>query len=91
MKVLFVGLFKTGTKTMNEALEILGYKVSEMARNNDELKNIWWKFLDGKGTTSDLKMMFEGFDAAGDAPSSIFWKDFLKAFPDIKVCFSVPS
>ena len=85
MQVLFVGLFKTGTKTMNKALEILGYKVSELSRNNDELINTWWKFFDGRGTPNDLKVMFEGYDAAGDAPSSIFWRDFLKAYPRIKV------
>ena len=69
---------------MNEALGVLGYKVSKMPRNF-ELSNMWWKFLDGEGTPEDLKVMFEGYDASGDAPCCIYWKDFLKAFPNIKV------
>ena len=74
---------------MNEALDILGYKVSDIARNNDELINVWWKFHEGKGTPADIKMMFEGYDATGDAPCFIYWKDFLKAYPDIKVSLHI--
>ncbi|XP_039259639.2 uncharacterized protein LOC120336104 [Styela clava] len=85
MKVLIVGFLKTGTKSTCEALRILGYNVSEHGRNFEELYEDWMKVLKGDGHFEDLRHMFKGYDATSERFAMAFWKDFLKAFPDIKL------
>lgn len=87
MKILVVGFPKTGTKSLDKALEILGYKVSGFQRTSTEMIDDWICYMDGKGTLEDLKKMYKGYDAATATPVFHYWKDFLKVFPDIKVFF----
>nr|XP_039254238.1 uncharacterized protein LOC120331228 [Styela clava] len=89
MKILIVGFLKTGTKSMCQALRILGYNVSEHGRNFEELYEDWMEFLQGKGNFEDLRKMFRGYDATSDTLVLAYWKEFLKAFPDIKLILTI--
>ncbi|XP_039250628.2 uncharacterized protein LOC120328257 [Styela clava] len=89
MKILIVGFLKTGTKSMCQALRILGYNVSEHGRHFEELYEEWMEFLEGKGNFENLHQMFEGYDATSDTFAIAYWKEFLKAFPDIKLILTM--
>ncbi|XP_039255803.2 uncharacterized protein LOC120332591 [Styela clava] len=85
MKVLMAGLFKTGTKSMDEAMRILGYRPAEHGVYFGELYEDWNKFYSGKGTSDDIRRMFKNYDTASDFMAALHWKEFLKGFPDIKI------
>ncbi|KAK7699504.1 hypothetical protein SLS64_011642 [Diaporthe eres] len=96
LRVLSVGLPRTGSKSMLRALEILGY------RNVHHLGQIWWKprewaFLDRAADASfpslstyrpgldpvDWDVMFGGNEAITDA-AGIFGPQLIEAYPDAK-------
>lgn len=96
LRVLSVGLPRTGSKSMLRALEILGY------RNVHHLGQIWWKprewaFLDRAADASfpslsthrpdlgpvDWDEMFGQNEAITDA-AGIFGPQLIEAYPDAK-------
>ena len=85
MKVLFIGFFKTGTKTMHAALKILGYKVYDYDENFYYLGKRWLKIMSEGGTKEDFYEMYKDVDASMDTPVCLFWEEMLEAFPDMKV------
>ena len=85
MKVIVAGFGKTGTKTLNAALSILGYKVYDFLEHFWYHRRYWNKIFDGKGTIDDFKEMYEDVDAVMDTPANMFWEEIHKAFPDAKV------
>nr|XP_039273486.1 uncharacterized protein LOC120347534 [Styela clava] len=87
MKVLVVGFSKTGTKTMNSALRILGYSIYDYEDNFYYLRNDWIKILTKGGTKEDFYRMYKNVDASMDIPVVIFWEEILEAFPDCKLIF----
>ena len=87
MKVIGAGYSKTGTKTLNAALTILGYKVYDFMEHFWFHQHYWNKIFDSKGTKSDFKAMYENVDAVTDCPANFFWEEIHQAFPDSKVPF----
>lgn len=96
LRVLSVGLPRTGSKSMLRALEILGY------RNVHHLGQIWWKprewaFLDRAADASfpslsahkpglspvDWDVMFGENEAITDA-AGLFGPQLIEAYPDAK-------
>ena len=89
MKVLCAGLAKTGTKSLAEALRILGYEVEDVY---DQYEKHWkeWEVILSKGySTENIRKMFENVEATTDAPAYMIWEDIHRAFPESKVRFSV--
>jgi len=77
-----------GTKTMHEALKILGYSVYDYPENYWYLYDNWMKiFLEG-GTEEDFKGMYENVDAVMDVPCCHYWEEIHEAFPDSKIIFT---
>nr|XP_039273956.1 uncharacterized protein LOC120347910 [Styela clava] len=89
MKVICAGLSKTGTKSMNEALSILGYKVYDLLENFEIFGKEWRKIFDGKAGVEEIRAMYKDIDAAMDVPIYSFWEMILEAFPDAKVILTV--
>ncbi|XP_039260029.1 uncharacterized protein LOC120336419 [Styela clava] len=87
MKILIVGFCKTGTKSVEKALEFLGYKVADYWSVNVKHYEVWKNYTTGKGCLDDLRYMYAGVDVASDLPAYMYWEDFLKAFPGIKLIF----
>lgn len=91
MKVLCVGTIKTGTKSMREALDILGYKnvhdIMEQFKHDKEFidKAIFEKTAD----VDDYKNAFYDVDGITDGPFVFHWREILEAFPDVKVVLTV--
>lgn len=75
---------KTGTKTMAEALRILGFKVYDFEEQYFYHSEDWLKFLK-TGDTTLLQDMYKDVDAITDSPGSFFWEELMGMFPDAKV------
>ena len=89
MKVIVAGLPKTGTKSMNEALKLLGYEVIyDYPENNYFLMREWTEIVSKGGTKEDFRKMFEGVDVCMDIPCCHYWEEIHQAFPDVKVRYS---
>lgn len=82
LKVLGVGLSRTGTTSLTDALEALGYRTKhyENARINDVLY--------GKNARPDWRR-FDDFDALTDVPTSYFYREILDAYPDCKAVLTL--
>ncbi|GLJ34732.1 hypothetical protein SUGI_0698920 [Cryptomeria japonica] len=68
LKVIGAGLCRTGTYSLKEALNMLGYRCyhySEMLKNNHT--DLWVDILSGK--SEDWKSIFSGYTATVDMPS----------------------
>ena len=89
MKVIVAGHQKTGTKTLNDALTILGYNVYDFMENYYYLNKEWYQIFNKGGNTELFKKMYENVDAVCDLPCLAFWEEIHKAHPEAKVvmCF----
>ena len=86
MKVICVGLPKTGTKSICSALRTLNMNVYDFEEQvwylGDQLKEI---LDEGTITNNQIVKMFEGVDATTDFPCSFIWEKLAEVFPDAKV------
>lgn len=87
MKVIVSGAPKTGTKSIAEALTLLGYNVYDFAENHLYLGEEWRKIIKEGATVEQFRKMYENVDAVTDVPCCHFWDQLHAAFPDAKVCW----
>lgn len=89
-KIICPGLGRTGTSSMKEALEILGFGPSYHFReliNNPEHISEWYKLKDGKklGKSSPLFR----YNSFMDFPIHTFYKDLASQFDNYKIILTV--
>ncbi|HEX8335675.1 MAG TPA: sulfotransferase [Pyrinomonadaceae bacterium] len=77
MKILGVGLSKTGTTSLHEALLTLGY--TAIHQDRERLNHI----LDGSDNRPDFRV-YDDVDAVTDIPSAYFYRELLAAYPECK-------
>lgn len=98
MKILVLGLPRTGTQSLADALVQLGisptYHMREVAKNKHQ--GLWIEALEakfeGKGTAwqrEDFERIFAGFEGAADFPASIFPQELVKAYPEAAIILSI--
>ena len=82
MKVLGVGLSRTGTTSLHEAFQLLGLKSLhyDKARLND--------VLDGTNAHPDFRR-YDDVDAVEDIPSAAFFEELLTAYPACKAVLTI--
>jgi hypothetical protein len=89
MKVIGVGLPRTGTLTQKVALEMLGvgpcYHMVNVLQNL-ELVKLWREAWEGN---PDWDTIFEGHESTVDWPGGFFWRELMDYYPDAKVLLSV--
>jgi hypothetical protein len=89
IKIIGAGLPRTGTNTLKNALETLGYSktyhMKELLVNPDKLHH--WLTLQSTGTTN-WDELYEGYEATVDFPAYPWYKEHLKQYPDAKVIFT---
>jgi len=85
MKVVVAGYQKTGTKSTNNALRILGYNVYDFIEHYWFHYEQWMKIFTTGSTAIDFRQMYENVDVVIDSPSYFFWEQIHEAFPDAKV------
>lgn len=84
MKILGVGLSRTGTLSLHAALQILG--LSSLHYDTVRLNDV----LDGSNIRPDFRR-YDDIDAVVDLPAAYFYDEFLIAYPDCKCVLTVRS
>ena len=86
LSVIGAGFGRTGTDSMREALNILGFgpchHMSEVNRD-DEQKRLWRALA--KGGPPDWERLFAGYRSCVDFPSAWYWRDLVRTWPEAKV------
>ncbi len=90
IKIIGAGLPRTGTNTLREALEILGfsktYHMKHLLVHPEDLH--YWTTLKATGTT-DWNALYNGYQATVDFPCYPWYKEHMKQYPDAKVILSL--
>ena len=90
LKVLGAGFGRTGTHSLQLALNTLGfgpcYHMFEVA-NNPGHEEIWLEAMAGKPT--DWQELFKAYHSAVDWPSAIFVPQLLHVFPDARIILTL--
>ena len=92
IEVIGAGWGRTGTSSLKEALEILGfptYHMTEILANGPAHTSFWSHAADNRSEKHDFPSVFKNYRATCDFPSSVFWKEQLEAYPDAKVILTV--
>ena len=90
LKVIGAGLGRTGTLSLKQALEELGfdpcYHMVEVFKHPEHVA-VW--DLASKGEKVDWEKLFEGYRSAVDWPSCEYFEQQMRIWPDAKVILSV--
>jgi Sulfotransferase domain len=86
IKIIGAGLPRTGTNTLKDCLEKLGYhKTYHMKELLVHPENLhYWKTLQETGTTN-WDELYKGYQATVDFPCYPWYKEHMKQYPDAKV------
>lgn len=90
LEVIGAGWGRTGTESLKEALETLGfgscYHMYELLRRTRHVPH--WEAL-SRGERPDYEDLFRGFRSAVDFPAAMFYRELAEEYPDAKVILSV--
>ena len=82
MKVLGVGLSRTGTHSLGAALHLLGYRTVHY--DDKRLNDILLGY-----TRNPEFSRYDDLDAVVDIPSALFYREILAAYPDCKAILTI--
>lgn len=82
MRVLGAGLSRTGTKSLNKAMRILGYRSIHFDTQFTVLLQ-----LAGKDGRLELGQ-YDDVDAVFDTPPALFYREFMARYPGLKIILS---
>jgi len=92
MKIIGAGYGRTGTVSIQQALEHLGYPCYHMQEVMKSYRrghvDIWDRALTGH-TDTDWQTLFSDYEATVDFPACVFYAELMAAFPDAVVLLSV--
>jgi Sulfotransferase domain len=87
LELVCAGFGRTGTVSLKEALEVLGFEpcwhIEDMRGRMDD-----WRRL-AAGEPMDWAALLEGYRAASDFPVCLYYCELLATFPDAKVVLTV--
>lgn len=91
MRVIGVGLQRTGTTSLALALDELGYGPCYNLRtlNSQPHRVADWIIAEKDPSVADWERIFEGFESAVGTPTSAFWREIADAFGSAKVILTV--
>lgn len=90
MKIIGVGVGRTGTLSLKAALERLGYGPCFHGRHvldHPDRLPLWQAAAAGRPV--DWHEVFAGYRSTVDWPGASYWRDLVRTFPDAKVILSV--
>jgi hypothetical protein len=91
MKIIGAGYGRTGTVSLQQAFEHLGYPcyhMQEVMKAYDRGHVEQWDAALG-GQNIDWHALFAGYEATVDFPACVFYRELMAAFPDALVILSV--
>jgi hypothetical protein len=86
LKVIGTGFGRTGTDSMREALNMLGFGPCHHmveVNSNEEQRRLWRALA--KGAAPDWERLFAGYVSCVDWPSAHYWPELIKVYPEAKV------
>jgi Sulfotransferase domain len=86
LRVIGAGFGRTGTDSMREALNLLGFGPCHHMREvteNPLMKERWRAFI--VTGEADWPALFEGYAACVDWPSAHYWRELIETYPEAKV------
>ena len=86
LDVIGVGYGRTGTETLRDALEILGFGPCHhmhVMRDHPETYDPWRTFDNPE--TADWPKLYAGFRSAVDFPTVAYWRELAEYYPDAKI------
>jgi hypothetical protein len=90
IKIIGAGFPRTGTNTLRESLQQLGYvktyHMKDLLVHPENLQ--YWQKLKETGTT-DWEELYNGYEATVDFPCYPWYKEHMKRYPDAKVILTV--
>lgn len=93
LEVIGTGLGRTGTESMRFALEELGFDPCHHMRQvyTDDGQMRLWAEVAVAGRSPRWEALFEGFRAAVDWPSVLYWRELVQVYPQAKVVLTYRS
>jgi hypothetical protein len=92
LKVIGTGFGRTGTDSMREALNLLGFgpchHMLEVNASDDQKR--LWRALAG-GANPGWEALFAGFNSCLDWPSAHYWRELVELYPEAKVVLTYRS
>jgi hypothetical protein len=91
MKIIGAGYGRTGTVSLQQAFEQLGYPcyhMQEVMKAYDRGHVEQWDAA-MRDVDIDWQALFAGYDATVDFPACVFYRELMEAFPDAVVVLSV--
>ena len=89
LKVIGSGLGRTGTKSLQTALNRLGvgpcHRMAEVFPHPKQIQ-LWTEAGDGR---PDWEAIFEGYGAAVAYPSAAYWRELAAYYPDARIIHTV--
>lgn len=89
LKIIGVGVGRTGTASLKVALEKLGtgkgYHMSEVLQDPPKAKG----WIDAANGNADWDKIFEGYGSSVDYPGCTFWQELADYYPDAKLLLTV--
>lgn len=90
LQVLCSGFGRTGTRSLKDALELLGFgpchHMGEAFENPDQVSH--WQAVQA-GHDMDWDEVFDGYRSQVDWPGAHVWRELAESFPEAKVLHSV--
>jgi hypothetical protein len=86
LKVIGTGFGRTGTDSMREALEILGFGPCHHMRElikDPEHESLWRSVV--AGAAPDWEILLGGYASCVDWPSAYYWPQLIEEFPQAQV------
>lgn len=89
MKIVGTGLGRTGTKSLQTALTMLGFgpchHMVEVFQHPESMQ-LW---IDAGEERADWDAIFKDYNSAVDYPSAAYWRELIHHYPDAKVLLTV--
>jgi hypothetical protein len=89
LKIVGTGLGRTGTKSMQTALAMLGFgpchHMVEVFQHPESMQ-LW---IDAGEGRPDWEAIFNGYNSTVDYPSAAYWRELTSYYPDAKVLHTV--
>lgn len=90
LRLIGVGLGRTSTRSLKDALEILGYDLTyhmtDAFLHLDRVRH--WEDV-AEGRPVDWHALFDGYQAVVDFPGAAVWQRLVEAFPEAPVVLTV--
>ena len=85
MKVIVASMPKAGTKSLEQALTVLGYNVDGFMDQFQRHMNEWDQILTSGFSKEQFQAMYADVDAVTGSPAFGMWQEISEAFPEAKV------